>query len=430
MNRKIQLISIISFFTILSFGQDSSLKELAIEEFKKENYPKAIELLKSALKESPDDSEIYYYLGFFTHYNAYDSRPLAGYDSSYSEIVFKYLDKAIELNPNYGDAKYFYTAECGTAARRALKIGNNTGVKEFYERAFKKGGFPDWVIEFGKNILDLCDKNAILFTAGDFDLNICWYLQLCEFYRTDVSVIPLALLDRPWYAIKVKNGGLFTKVNMNISDEQLIDMHPYKWESLTISLDVPGNLKDKYKLNNEYKMDWVVEPDYSSNRFASKNIEGEPAKKRTYLSGQRAVLLSIIETNQWERPIFFCSGFSPYFLAGLNTNFQNCGLVSKLLPLNTINTEWEIDVKKLESIVFDANLKDYKSVIVSNQPRVSGSVGFYYPFTYYTLAKYYNSKGNSEMIDKLITEYENKLMIGFNKEIENRYLENLKNLKN
>ena len=55
------------------------LKEQALEEFKNENYPKSIELLKKAEKETPDDPEVYYYLGYFCHYLAYDSRPLKGY---------------------------------------------------------------------------------------------------------------------------------------------------------------------------------------------------------------------------------------------------------------------------------------------------------------------------------------------------------------
>ena len=57
---------------------------------------------------------------FSNHYRAYDSRPLTGYDFSYSEKVFHYLDQAIELKPNYGDAKYFYGAECSANAMKAV----------------------------------------------------------------------------------------------------------------------------------------------------------------------------------------------------------------------------------------------------------------------------------------------------------------------
>lgn len=370
MRIKTYITFLIPLIVSVSYGQELSLKEAAIEEFKKENYPNAIEILKTALKESPNDAEIYYYLGFFTHYNAYDSRPLASYRSTYSDTVFQYLDKALELNPNYGDAKYFYTAECGAAAFLEVNNGNLEKVKEFYEKAYIKGGFPKWALEYGRHTLALCDTNAILFTHGDFILNVCWYLQLCKSFRTDISVIPLAVLDRPWFAIKIKSGNIFKPVKMNISENQLLDMHPYKWDTTTISIDVPDPLIKKFNLRDNYKMNWVVKPDYISNRIVSK-IEGEKAKRRTYLSGHRAVLLSIIETNQWERPIFFARGFELFYLAGLEQYFQNCGLVSKLLPMKTENTDSDIDIDKLEYFVFETSLKDYNSVIKTDQPRAS-----------------------------------------------------------
>jgi tetratricopeptide (TPR) repeat protein len=424
---KINFIIIFSLLTVLSFGQEISLKEKAIEEFKKENYPKAIEILKSALKETPNDAEIFYYLGFFTHYNAYDSRPLAGYDASYSNIVFDYLDKALELNPNYGDATYFYSVECGAAAGREMKMGNNSSVKEYYQKAFDKGGFPEWAIEYGKSTLDLCEHNAILFTHGDFILNVCWYLQLCKSYRTDISVIPLTLLDRPWYAQKIKNNTLFTKVDLNISDEQLIDMHPYKWDTTTISLDVPKTLKEKYTLSQDYKMDWLIEPDYSSNRVVSK-INSEKAKPRTFLSGQRAILVSIIETNNWSRPIYFANGFEKYFLAGLDDYLQNCGLASELLPFKTKDTEWQLNIDKLDNFVFNNKLSKLKSVLITDQPRVSGIIGSYYNL-YYDLINYYKQQGKTDSIDKIIEEYQNKLLIGFRNEKEIGLLKHFKEIK-
>lgn len=119
--QNIVLICLIFMNTTQVFSQEKSLKEQAIEKFKAENYNDAISLLEQALKHSPNDAEIYYYLGWFNHYRAYDSRPLKGYDYRYYERIFEYLSKAIELNPNYGDAKYFYGAECSANAFNAMQ---------------------------------------------------------------------------------------------------------------------------------------------------------------------------------------------------------------------------------------------------------------------------------------------------------------------
>jgi len=103
------------------YGQTENYKQLGLDAFDNENYPLAISFMQKALKTDPNDEEIYYYLGYYIHYNAYDSRPLKGYDLNYSDTVLYYFSKALELDPNYGDAKYFYTAECGANAMYSLQ---------------------------------------------------------------------------------------------------------------------------------------------------------------------------------------------------------------------------------------------------------------------------------------------------------------------
>src|SRR5574344_269046 len=167
MKQRINIILICLILVTQAFSQEKSLKEQALEKFKAENYNDAIHLLEQSLKQSTNDAEVYYYLGWFNHYRAYDSRPLKGYDYSYSEMIFEYLDKAIELNPNYGDAKYFYGAECSGNAFNAMQNYDAEKLRLLYELAYSKGVYPDWLIEFGKNFLNSCDENAILFTAGN-----------------------------------------------------------------------------------------------------------------------------------------------------------------------------------------------------------------------------------------------------------------------
>lgn len=412
---------------LMMSGQTEKLKEKALQAFKEENYPKGIKLMKAASKKHPTDAEVFYYLGVFTHYNAYDSRPLAGYDASYSDTVFKYLDKALEINPGFGNARYFYTAECGAAATRAMRNGQDEKVAEYLKKAYKKGGFPEWALGYGKRLLRQVPQDAILFTHGDFIFNTLNYLQICRSERTDVSVIPLVLLSRPWFVLEVKKGGLMRNVAINISEEQIMSMHPYKWETTTISLNVPEKLCQKHKVDADYTMDWEVKPDLSSNRVISK-IEGEKAEPRRYLSGQRAVLMSILETNEWERPVFFSKGFEKYYLAGLDAYFQDYGMVNKLLPLKTKGTEWEINVKGLEKLVFDNSYEDYSDVLENDQPRASRVLTTYYsPFI--ALARHYKQTSREEKLEEVIENFRRKMMIGLRPEYEKRMLEYLKEIK-
>ena len=131
--RKIIIILFVIFLSAeMLFSQEVSLKEQALSEFRKEHYNEAISLLEKAVVQTPQDADLYYYLGWFNHYRAYDSRPLTGYDYAYTTRIFGYLDKALEINPNYGDAKYFYGAECSGNAFLAMQNYDADKLRHFY----------------------------------------------------------------------------------------------------------------------------------------------------------------------------------------------------------------------------------------------------------------------------------------------------------
>lgn len=418
-------------FCNLIFAQQISLKEQSIEQFKKENYSLAISLMEKALIDNPKDAEIYYYLGFFNHYNAYDSRPLQGYDSAYSQKVLTYLDKALEINPNYGDAKYFYLTECSAAAFKEYQNNNLSKVKQYFEKAYSKGAIPEWAIELGKNMLNSCESDAIIFTHGDFSLNICLFVQLHFDYRKDITIVPLVLLERPSFVLELTNNvnsNTLRGLKTGLTKEQILDIHPYKWDTLIIKLPIPSTLQKQYSLPDNYTFDWVIEPDLISNRVVAK-IEDEKSHPRTYLSPTRAMLLNIIETNHWERPVYFTNTFETFFLAGLDKYFQNCGLVSKLLPLKTEKTQWNINVPVLENLVLNTKLDKLRTIIDNDQPRASGIIGLY-SSSYYWLADYYRSISKQNDIQKVVDSYKQNIMIGFKPENEKRLLNAIEKMKN
>ncbi len=428
MKRILILVLIFSFSGL--FAQENTLKEKALEKFKKEHYNEAIDLLEQAVKISPDDAEIYYYLGFFNHYRAYDSRPLRGYDFSYSEKIFEYLDKAIELNPNYGDAKYFYGAECSENAFISMQNDDLKQLKYFYKLAYKKGAYPDWLLEFGRNMLIPCDKNAILFTAGNADFDVCSYLQLHEKFRTDITIIPIANINRPWYVNFLKKGlkNGIRKISINLTEEQIMDIHPFKWDTTTVAIPVSEKLKKKYELDENYKMQWKIEPDLFSMRKHSK-IAGEKVKKRTYLSPQRAMLLQIVEDNFSNRPIYFSNMASHLFYGGLDSFFRNCGLVSELLPVQTEKTEYENNYHKIQQLLQSENFKDYSTIKENDIPRISRIIYNYY-YTFLELAEYYKNNNKTEKLEELISLFKQHLTIGFSPNHEKIFEMKLERIKN
>jgi hypothetical protein len=152
---------------------------------------------------------------------------------------------------------------------------------------------------------------------------------------------------------------------------------------------------------------------------------GEKAKQRTYLSPQRAILLQIIEENFAERPMYFSNFASPAFYGGLEESFQNCGLVSKLLPVKTIDSDYAVDESKIEKLIRPENLSHYKTMKEKDMPRVSGVIMSGYSSAFLHLADIYKNADQKDKLKSLIRTYKDKMKIDIKTEYESNTIKEL-----
>ncbi|MFZ6050363.1 glycosyltransferase family 117 protein [Halocola ammonii] len=216
-------------------------------------------------------------------------------------------------------------------------------------------------IAFAKNYLNTLEKNAILFTNGDNDTFPLWYAQEVEGVRTDVRVVNLSLLNTDWYISQMKRQAYE-------SEPVPFDIAEQKYRQGTrdvVILDNSRNKKDKYieldraleiALNDDFKTTVGDNKKYSfmpTNKFAlpvdsaqviqTGTVSPEKADQIVdtikwtipgqYILKNNLAVLSLLENNNWERPIYFAVTTGQDAYIGLEDYFQLEGLAYRLVPI-------------------------------------------------------------------------------------------------
>lgn len=213
--------------------------------------------------------------------------------------------------------------------------------------------------DFAKRYLDSCEPNAILFTNGDNDTFPLWYVQEVENYRTDVRVVNYMLSSGDWYVSQMGR-----KVYDSDKLPLTIDQDFYKkkagyvpvFERLTEEADVMDAISF---INNDNKQtqvplqsgDWI---DY----LPTKKLRLVVDKNAVIESGTVAIedsakivdtiswkvsqgglfrndlmLLDLIATNNWERPIYFANPNSHSKVLNVDKFCHQEGVVYRFKPV-------------------------------------------------------------------------------------------------
>jgi len=225
-------------------------------------------------------------------------------------------------------------------------------------------------LAIAKNYLDSCAPNAIIFTLGDNDTFPLWYAQEVEGYRTDVRVCNLSLLNTSWYIDQMKRQAynsaslpismtwdqykdgtrdqiVFTKGNDEFFDIKkvmdYIKLPQFDNKKLLVLLPegyktdgqaIPGSFSMAVDKNKVIANGTVALKD--SAQIVDKirwNIKSDNGNVSATILKAYLVMMDILASNNWERPIYFASTTGPEAWFGLENYFQLEGIAYRLVPI-------------------------------------------------------------------------------------------------
>lgn len=248
--------------------------------------------------------------------------------------------------------------------------------------------------EFARNYLESCEPNAILFTNGDNDTFPLWYIQEVEGVRTDVRVVNYMLASGEWYIHQ-----MMRKIYDSERLPFTLDYEDYEKGSNNyvpvIPLDQIKGAQELGSIINFIKSDnqrtkWSFGDGGELNYIPTKNLKLTINKdeiikngyipedmhddivpeiqwniRQNYLYKNDLMLLDLISSNNWERPIYFTSPAAIEKVLDVDEYCHLEGVVYRFLPVkadHTIQGLGGIDTQETYELLVNqakwGNLKD------------------------------------------------------------------------
>ena len=244
-------------------------------------------------------------------------------------------------------------------------------------------------LAMAENYLNSCAPNAILFTNGDNDTFPLWYAQEVEGIRTDVRVVNLSLLNMDWYIDQMKRKAYDSDpVPFSMSREKyrqgnhdvtyLVEDPSFKNQYLDIRqlFQIINTDDSKLKMSPSggpgtfdfFPGRKFILPSDSAYLVSSGAVPAKYAGsiqnltfevKREAVEKANLMILDLLATNNWKRPVYFVVTTGQDTYLGLDKYFHQEGMAFRLLPVPATLTEQELgDVNT--SVMYDNLMNKFK----------------------------------------------------------------------
>ncbi|MBN2732958.1 MAG: DUF2723 domain-containing protein, partial [Balneolaceae bacterium] len=213
--------------------------------------------------------------------------------------------------------------------------------------------------DYAYNLLQSVDYQGILFTNGDNDTFPLWYLQEVEGVRTDVRIVCLSLLNTDWYIKQLRDQWSHESapvpISLNNEEIEQLTSGLELYQPDTIRIPVNKNLlQSAFTDSSKYREAIGVKSDTSLNVYRETVDFGMPidsldnevawyyegrsagrdqqGNERFYTQVQDEVILDILRTNKWLRPVYFANTVSRTSQLNLQNYFRFEGKAFRVVP--------------------------------------------------------------------------------------------------
>jgi hypothetical protein len=219
------------------------------------------------------------------------------------------------------------------------------------------------VLEYARNYLESCEPNAILFTNADNDTYPLWYAQEVEGIRRDIRLILTPYLAAEWYVDQMRKPQYASEgLKMKLTKDKFLEgkrtFVPIV-DRIKTAVDIDSVIdfvasdddRAMVDLQNGQKTNYIPSRKIflTGDNGVSKADSGKqvsvniPIKLNdNYLRMDELVLLDIIASNNWKRPVYFTSDQVPVGF-GLENYLRLDGFAYKLtMNKNVVSTRDDI----------------------------------------------------------------------------------------
>lgn len=230
--------------------------------------------------------------------------------------------------------------------------------------------------DFGRNYLESCDPNGVIFCNGDNDTFPLWYAQEVEGVRTDLRVCNTSYLQADWYIEQMKKDAYDSKalpISWGMKEyggekRGVVYILPLLKDTVAVANALAYASSDDPKLKrlpdiaqeidhiptNKLSIEYnpsellkqkIVYPSDSALTKSGQMVFDFSQKK--VLGKHELIILNMYEQSKMTRPFYYCITVGESERLGMTPHFRQTGMAYQVMPFKTHGTGTEIDTERM-----------------------------------------------------------------------------------